>query len=96
MTMTATDQLQDVLSRLQGVRQTGDGQYEARCPAHDDRHPSLAVKRADDGRILMHCQAGCDFRAIVAAIGIDLSDLFPIDGHGGNGLWKNLSCSMDS
>jgi len=48
-----------------------------RCPAHDDRSPSLHVTEADDGRILLRCFAGCTLDQIVGAIGIRTADLFP-------------------
>ena len=41
------------------------GQYgSARCPAHDDINPSLAIKDAPDGGITVHCFAGCDWRDV--------------------------------
>ena len=49
----------------------------ARCPAHQDRTPSLSVSQADDGRILMHCFAGCHIADVTAAIGFEVKDLFP-------------------
>ena len=49
----------------------------AKCPAHDDRQASLSIKAGDDGRVLLHCHAGCEPRAIVDAIGLSLADLFP-------------------
>jgi len=52
-------------------------QWEARCPAHDDHSPSLGVATGHDGRALVKCQAGCDLAAIVAALNIKASDLFP-------------------
>ena len=39
-----------------------------RCPAHDDRAPSLSWRLAPDGRALLHCHAGCTFGEIVAVI----------------------------
>lgn len=36
------------------------------CPAHDDRSPSLSIR--EDGRILVHCHAGCTQRAVIAAM----------------------------
>jgi hypothetical protein len=36
------------------------------CPAHDDRNPSLSVRRAPDGRVLVHCFAGCSLDAVLA------------------------------
>ncbi len=66
-----------LLDRLQGVKQTGAGCWIARCPAHDDRRPSLAIRELDDGRVLLHCFAGCDPHQIVSAVGLTLADLFP-------------------
>lgn len=54
--------------------------FTARCPAHEDRSPSLSVAEGADGRALLHCHAGCETAAIVAALGLSWSDLFP-DGH---------------
>ena len=41
-----------------------------KCPCHDDRMASLSLKQADDGGVLVHCFAGCDWRAIHDALGI--------------------------
>ena len=72
--MTAATAL---LDRLDGVRETGRGRWLARCPAHADRSPSLSITEGDDGRVLVHCFAGCGAAEIVAAVGLELSDLFP-------------------
>lgn len=66
-----------LLDRLRGVRQTGRGRWIASCPAHDDKHPSLSVRELDGGQLLVHDFGGCPIAEIVAAIGLDLSDLFP-------------------
>lgn len=66
----------DILSRLQNVR-GGHGQWTARCPAHDDRQNSLSVGEGEDGRVLLHCHAGCDIEKIIAALGLSAADLFP-------------------
>ncbi len=66
-----------ILERVQKVKKTGDKKYMACCPAHDDSDPSLAINEANDGRILLHCFAGCPAGDVVAAIGLSLSDLFP-------------------
>ena len=75
-----------LLSRLHKVRRTGPGKWNACCPAHDDRAPSLSIRELDDGRILLHDFGGCDVQDIVSAIGFDLSALFPplpapVDGN---------------
>lgn len=65
------------LSKLDKVRRTGPGKWQACCPAHDDRGPSLSIAEGDDGRVLVHCFAGCGVHEIVAAVGMDISDIFP-------------------
>jgi len=67
-------------SKLEKVRPAGDG-WTARCPAHDDDAPSLSLSQGDDGRALLNCHAGCESEDVVAALGLDWSDLFP-DGDG--------------
>lgn len=64
-----------VLSCLEGARPNGTG-WTARCPAHDDRTPSLSIARGDDGRALLHCHAGCEVKAICGALGIEERELF--------------------
>jgi hypothetical protein len=64
-----------LLSRLEGVRRSGSG-WVARCPAHEDRTPSLSVARADDGRVLLHCHASCPTDRVLAEIGLAWADLY--------------------
>lgn len=64
-----------LLSRLEGVRATGQGRWIAKCPAHTDRSPSLSVREVD-GRTLIHDFAGCAPADILAALGLSLRDLF--------------------
>jgi hypothetical protein len=71
--MGAVDTL---LSRLTKVRGR-DGSWTACCPAHDDRGPSLSVKALDDGRILLHCFAGCGTDAVLGVVGLTMQDLMP-------------------
>ncbi len=73
MTMTA----ETLLAQLNGVRETGHGKYVARCPAHDDKSPSLAIKDCGDGRVLLHCFAGCETEDVLNAIGLTFSDVMP-------------------
>ncbi len=51
--------------------------WMARCPAHADNGPSLSIKALEDGRILIHCFAGCGASDVLAAVGMSLSDLYP-------------------
>ena len=73
-----------LLARLDKVKSTGPGRWIARCPAHEDRSPSLSIREIDDGRILVHDFAGCDVESVVAAVGLTLEALMPpraIDNH---------------
>lgn len=53
----------------------------ARCPAHEDRGPSLGLRELPSGDCLIYCFAGCAPASIMAAIGLTLADLY-IDRHG--------------
>lgn len=66
-----------LLSKLHKVRRTGDGRWSACCPAHDDRGPSLSVRVMPDGKILLHCFAGCSAEEVLGAVGMEFSDLMP-------------------
>jgi hypothetical protein len=46
----------------------------ARCPAHPDRNPSLSVS-VKEGRVLLHCFAGCAPEAVLGAVGLTWKDL---------------------
>jgi P4 family phage/plasmid primase-like protien len=49
----------------------------ALCPAHDDNNPSLSVSEGQDGRVLLHCHAGCEADAVCEKLGLTVADLFP-------------------
>lgn len=66
-----------LLSKLDGVKRTGSGRWLAKCPAHKDRRASLAVREGDEGKTLVKCFAGCTVHEVVAAAGLEISDLFP-------------------
>lgn len=67
----------ELISRLHGVRRTGEGEWVARCPAHQDRSPSLAIKEAGGDVMLLHCFAGCPTEDVLAAIGLTFADIMP-------------------
>lgn len=66
--------LPELLNRFGQLRKQPGG-YMARCPAHEDRDPSLSLTPTDD-RLLVHCHAGCPAENVCAAVGITTSDLF--------------------
>jgi 5S rRNA maturation endonuclease (ribonuclease M5) len=53
------------------------GGWQVTCPAHDDRTPSLSVSEGRDGRVLLHCHAGCQLGEILAADGLEVAELYP-------------------
>ena len=55
------------IAKALGGRRVGGG-WMARCPAHHDRKPSLSIRDADDGKVLIHCHAGCDQRGVIAIL----------------------------
>jgi len=73
--VTATERLVDALhARDCKPRQSG-GSWSARCPAHEDRSPSLSLRQIE-GQALIHCHAGCSAEDVVAALTMTMSDLF--------------------
>lgn len=68
--------LDNLLSRLHKVRKNGKD-YIACCPAHDDKSPSLAIAEKEDGRVLLHCFAGCSANDVLGAVGLELKDVMP-------------------
>jgi putative DNA primase/helicase len=63
----------EIAASLKGeTRPDGSGNYSCHCPGpmhkNGDAHPSLSVKDGANGRPLLYCFAGCDFRDIVAAL----------------------------
>ena len=50
-----------------GGHKAGAG-WMALCPVHHDRKPSLSIREADEGRVLVHCHAGCDQERVIAIL----------------------------
>jgi hypothetical protein len=64
-----------ILERLKKVQRTAPGKWRACCPAHDSAGRSLAI--ADrDGRVLIHCFAGCTADAVLSSVGLTFGDLY--------------------
>ena len=57
----------ETIAKALGGRKAGGG-WTARCPAHDDRTPSLSIRDADDGKVLVRCHAGCDQEQVIATL----------------------------
>ncbi len=81
--------IDSILQRLEKVRGKGP-KYMACCPSHQDRTPSLAIQELPDGRVLMHCMAGCEVLDVLSAIGLEMGDLFPDGGLGQYKGWMQI------
>lgn len=66
-----------LLALLDRPKAIGPMKWQARCPAHEDRTPSLAVRELADGRVLIHCFGGCSASDVMGALGLALVDLMP-------------------
>jgi len=66
-----------VLQRVPGAKKAGAG-WRAPCPScgADSKSAKLAMSESADGRVLLHCFAGCAAGAVLNAIGLTLGDLF--------------------
>jgi len=67
----------DLLKEKECFPSQSGGGWSSLCPAHDDNNPSLSISEAADGKVLLHCHAGCEVDAIVETLGLTIADLFP-------------------
>jgi RecA-family ATPase len=67
--------LETFLGMLHGVKMASSG-HTALCPAHDDSRNSLSISKGDDGKVLVHCHAGCSIAQICQALDVPESALF--------------------
>lgn len=79
--------LTEILYKIKAVtgyapRRSGKG-WQCRCPSHEDRQASLSLSAGDDGRVLLHCHAGCEAESVVAALGLGMADLMPHQSSNG-------------
>ncbi|MHB1959413.1 MAG: hypothetical protein ACYCO5_10320 [Acidobacteriaceae bacterium] len=63
-------------AELVTARRIGPGRWQAKCPAHADKRPSLAIAQGRDAVLLRCWSAGCSPESICAALGLGLRDLF--------------------
>ncbi|MFZ2145283.1 MAG: toprim domain-containing protein [Xanthobacteraceae bacterium] len=57
----------EILAKALGGRKAGSA-WTTRCPAHDDRTPSLSISDAEDNKVLVRCHAGCDQERVITAL----------------------------
>ena len=66
----------DLAARCDKAHRGADGSWQACCPAHEDKTPSLSITDGDKG-VILHCHAGCAPADVVAVLGLSMTDLFP-------------------
>lgn len=65
------------LSRVEGVRPTGPGRWVFRVPTRKDKRASGSARELEDGRLLIYDFAGDSAVDILAAVGLEMTDLYP-------------------
>ena len=68
--------IETLLSRLERVHRSGKG-WRCDCPNSHRARGSLSVLQGDDGRVLLHCFAGCDVADILDTLGLSMADIMP-------------------
>lgn len=70
--------LEKFLSRADVVKHKSGATHGVfKCPAHADKRASATWRELDDGRLLIHCFAGCGAGEILSALSLEMTDLFP-------------------
>src|SRR5437879_8033 len=79
----------EYIARALHARRIGS-QWMALCPSHRDRKPSLALRAGTDGRVLVHCHAGCDQAKVLDAVKADrvIVATYDYTDEGGNLLYQ--------
>jgi len=63
------DDIERALRRLGKRVNRSTTRIRTQCPCHQDQEPSLVIDIAKDGKILVHCFAGCDGKQILQVLG---------------------------
>ena len=86
--MRCAVQVEEFLELLEHVTPAGVGRWQARCPAHEDRSPSLSVYDSGD-KIGLTCHAGCEAADIIDKLGLESGDEIVIGAQGTRG-WTTV------
>ena len=66
--------LQEVLTHFKVERQNSNNSYQCKCPVHKDKKASLTIT-GKNGKVLIHCHAGCETKDILDAVGLSFTDI---------------------
>ncbi len=53
------------LAERLSAKRVSESRWKAKCPAHEDKQPSLQITAGKTGAVLLKCWAGCDYDAII-------------------------------
>ncbi len=71
------DRIMQLLGALEKVKSTGTDKWKALCPCHDEKTPSLVIKIADNGHVMIHCfGCGANGLDVYRKLGLSLDELF--------------------
>ena len=90
-------EFEQFLNHFRGAVKAGGG-YNVLCPCHEDRFPSLSISQGHEGRIVMHCQAGCKTADILSSTGLSMKDLFPTTNDRPDNFkdYPKLPCNLEN
>lgn len=72
--------IDEFLQRLDRVTKRGAQRWTSRCPAHEDKSPSLSIRESPNGHILLYCFGGCGAADVLDSLGLSFKDLFQSGG----------------
>jgi len=58
---------ESIAKHLGGATKSGN-EWSCKCPAHDDKRASLSITEKQDGKLLVHCHAGCEQSLVVSEL----------------------------
>lgn len=71
-----TAPIENFLSRLEKVKQVGQGQWVACCPVHDDKNPSMSVSEKNE-TFVVHCHScKAGGTEIMESVGLTANDFY--------------------
>lgn len=66
--------LQELITRFKVSRKLSASSYQCECPVHRDKKASLTISE-NEGKLLLHCHAGCDTKDILDEVGLTFNDI---------------------
>ena len=78
----------ELLDKLEKVKQVGNNKWQACCPVHGDKNPSMSIA-VKDGKVLCYCfSCQATGKDVVEAIGLPVSSLFADNLQADRSEWR--------